>query len=521
MTVRLATGDVSGDPAPRSPATSPTGRDDACLTERPLGGRFWALQLSDDEGDGDAEEVLPAGASDPRRYLWQTPISGSERDISERSSELVQRAIKRRNRQKAQREVAIDVIQFEDEGNNGGNAMDMDPKTNDGDATSNNNDQVGPNGNNGGDGMQEQLEHFDAIRIGSMNVKLSPSGSSPFVSNLSKNDPSYRSLFHVENLLANDKNYTDFHTDFMPRGSALGLSPVSPRVACVEDVGERSCAAATARCSSQPATARGSWSAQQEQRGCSQSRPAACAGESSSGQPRSAQQEQRSCSQPQNAACVKNVGERSCSGQPLHAVAVPVGQATIDAGLYVADAAPFMANSEVPPQKIRPDKLGGPGLHKDAAANHEAMIGNDVQSLVAPGGSSVAALPAANGMGQNSENFISSNVNLDEPSIAFSNSVHVLYDGNTCDSGLARKLKDGMMNDSMVNATERPGTCLQGSMEIASSPQTNGERHFLEEIFQRGEPDLPPEEGLMLLSRTQDMDALETKYRGHGLMATN
>jgi hypothetical protein len=73
----------------------------------------------------------------------------------------------------------------------------MDPKTNDGDATSKNNDQVGPNENNGGDGMQEQLEHFDVTKIGSMNVKLSPSGSSPFDSNLSKNDHSYRSLFHV------------------------------------------------------------------------------------------------------------------------------------------------------------------------------------------------------------------------------------------------------------------------------------------------------------------------------------
>jgi hypothetical protein len=69
MTVRLATGDVSGDPAPRMLATSPTGRDDACLPEHPLGGHFWALQLSDKEGDGYAEEVLSAGVGDPRRYL--------------------------------------------------------------------------------------------------------------------------------------------------------------------------------------------------------------------------------------------------------------------------------------------------------------------------------------------------------------------------------------------------------------------------------------------------------------------
>jgi hypothetical protein len=116
MTVRLAMGDVSGDPAPRSPATSPMGRDDACSPEHPLGGRFWALQLSDEEEDGDAEEVLSAGAHDPWRYLWQTPLSVSEIDISERPSELVRLALKRRNRQQSQREAAIDVIQFEDEG---------------------------------------------------------------------------------------------------------------------------------------------------------------------------------------------------------------------------------------------------------------------------------------------------------------------------------------------------------------------------------------------------------------------
>jgi hypothetical protein len=109
--------------------------------------------------------------------------------------------------------------------------MDMDPKTNDGDATSNNNDQDGPNGNNGGDGMQEQLEHFDAIQIGSMNVKLTPSGSSPFDSNLSKKDPFFMSLFHVENLPLDDKICTDFGANSMLMGSFSGLHSVGPRVA--------------------------------------------------------------------------------------------------------------------------------------------------------------------------------------------------------------------------------------------------------------------------------------------------
>jgi hypothetical protein len=75
------------------------------------------------------------------------------------------------------------------QGNHGGNAMDMDPKTNDAGANSNGNEQLGTNGNNGVDGMQEQLEHFDAIRIGSLDIKYSPSGSSNFVSNSGKNNP--------------------------------------------------------------------------------------------------------------------------------------------------------------------------------------------------------------------------------------------------------------------------------------------------------------------------------------------
>ncbi|KAM0852187.1 hypothetical protein ACQ4PT_051922 [Festuca glaucescens] len=67
---------------------------------------------------------------------------------------------------------------YNGQGNNAGsNAMDMDPKRGDDDATSNNNDIGETNGNNGGDGMMEQLEHFDAIKIGSLDVKLSPSDS--------------------------------------------------------------------------------------------------------------------------------------------------------------------------------------------------------------------------------------------------------------------------------------------------------------------------------------------------------
>ncbi|KAM0930524.1 hypothetical protein ACQ4PT_000898 [Festuca glaucescens] len=64
------------------------------------------------------------------------------------------------------------------EGNNGGgNAMDMDPKGTDEDATSNNNEQDVSNANNGVDGMQVQRQHIDAIQIGTMNVQLTPTDS--------------------------------------------------------------------------------------------------------------------------------------------------------------------------------------------------------------------------------------------------------------------------------------------------------------------------------------------------------
>jgi hypothetical protein len=48
-----------------------------------------------------------------------------------------------------------------------------------------------------------------------------------------------------------------------------------------------------------------------------------------------------------------------------------------------------------------------------------------------------------------------------------------------------------------------------------------GERYFPEEILQCCEPDLHPDEGHVLLSRTQGMDALEARYHERALMATD
>ncbi|KAM0825150.1 hypothetical protein ACQ4PT_069732 [Festuca glaucescens] len=85
---------------------------------------------------------------------------------------------------------------YNGQGNNaGGNAMDMDPKRGDGDATSNNND------------------------IGTLQ----------FDSNLSKNSPIFESLLHVQKLTLDDENCTDFGADSLLRGSPSGLHPVGAR----------------------------------------------------------------------------------------------------------------------------------------------------------------------------------------------------------------------------------------------------------------------------------------------------
>jgi hypothetical protein len=113
------------------------------------------------------------------------------------------------------------------EGNNGGgNLVDMDPKRNHADATSNNNEHDLSNVNDGLDGMQEKLQHIDAIQIGTMKVQLTPTGIPPYDSNLRKNDLFYMYLSHAENPPLKENICTDFGADSMLRGSVSGLPPV-------------------------------------------------------------------------------------------------------------------------------------------------------------------------------------------------------------------------------------------------------------------------------------------------------
>jgi hypothetical protein len=117
------------------------------------------------------------------------------------------------------------------DGNNGnGHAMDMDPKGNATETTSNNNGNVASNVNNGVDGMQEQLHQLDAIKIGSMNINLSHAGSHSLEPILSQNDQSFI-LSTAESVPLKNNLFDDCHADILPR-SGLGLPMSRPRDPC-------------------------------------------------------------------------------------------------------------------------------------------------------------------------------------------------------------------------------------------------------------------------------------------------
>ncbi|KAM0930682.1 hypothetical protein ACQ4PT_000783 [Festuca glaucescens] len=112
MTVRGETGDAGGDPATPPPATVQARSNGGVSPERLLGGRFWVLESSDEEEDGDMEEISTLGDSVSVRYLCRSPSSESDRDLQEGSQELARRAIKRINRQRMQRMAATAALEF-------------------------------------------------------------------------------------------------------------------------------------------------------------------------------------------------------------------------------------------------------------------------------------------------------------------------------------------------------------------------------------------------------------------------
>ncbi|KAM0921404.1 hypothetical protein ACQ4PT_006880 [Festuca glaucescens] len=335
---------------------------------------------------------------------------------------------------------------YNGQGNNaGGNAMDMDPKRGDDDATSNNNDIGETNGNNGGDGMMEQLEHFDAIKIGSLDVKLSPSGTLQFDSNLSKNSPIFESLLHVQKLTLDDENCTDFGADSLLRGSPSGLHPVGARETEQHAAnGQRSSISPSAPCS-----------------------PLRQGEKGGTGQPA-----------PDTHAAVG--GDQRCSGRAATAC-VRVGQAKAEAGSSAPDEVQRAVLREVSLQKIQAAREKGSGLQKAGGSHDAAMIGHSLKSTA---GSSVLHGAAANGMAQVSENFSFLNPNFVEHSMSGFNSSFLYEDGNIFDAGFARKstlvsslepTKEDNSEVLMVNTNDGQGNVgLKISTGIASSSKTNG-----------------------------------------------
>ncbi|KAM0924796.1 hypothetical protein ACQ4PT_004716 [Festuca glaucescens] len=97
-------GDVGGDLGSPPPATDPKGAGEICSPEWLSGSCFWALQHSDEEDQGEAEEVSPLADMDKvSRYLCSTPTQVSGRDIDDSSTELARRSLKRTNRRDQQR----------------------------------------------------------------------------------------------------------------------------------------------------------------------------------------------------------------------------------------------------------------------------------------------------------------------------------------------------------------------------------------------------------------------------------
>ncbi|KAK1613670.1 hypothetical protein QYE76_019187 [Lolium multiflorum] len=107
-----ATGDSAGDSDFITPVRAREERHGCGSPERSLGGRFWVLQASDEEEDGEVDVISSSGGERSLRYLVSTPASASDRDLSERSSELARKLRKRINRQMSQRRAATAAMEF-------------------------------------------------------------------------------------------------------------------------------------------------------------------------------------------------------------------------------------------------------------------------------------------------------------------------------------------------------------------------------------------------------------------------
>nr|XP_051221032.1 uncharacterized protein LOC127339195 [Lolium perenne] len=242
------------------------------------------------------------------------------------------------------------------------NAMDMDPKKNEAGDTSSARGTGGSIGTNEGERMQEQIEHFDAIQIGSMSVQLS---------------------LKV----------------FMPGGSVLGSPPVRSRNQRAEVVSHG--------CSSVPASL-------MEQRGQSKAGLSvlATSGDAAGGTRSYAAHRDRSpFGQPATDARANGEGEKASCGLPQLAPCVLVGHSRVEAGSSVAGGfEQTVPGQSFSPQRIRQSCSEGPRLTAQNPGTQDHMIATDWPSLEIPGRSSVGANAVANGLPKNIKEGVGNNV---------------------------------------------------------------------------------------------------------------
>ncbi|KAM0887204.1 hypothetical protein ACQ4PT_029203 [Festuca glaucescens] len=128
----------------------------------------------------------------------------------------------------------VNMVDAEDDfdGDNGANQgegkkgndhdIDMDNKENDLAEGSKDNDHDGSSKHNGVDGMQEQCAFLEAIRFGSMDVKLASPGNLYAAKNSDQNDFVFPHISPVQIPALDDNFFAESHADFPLRGAASG-----------------------------------------------------------------------------------------------------------------------------------------------------------------------------------------------------------------------------------------------------------------------------------------------------------
>jgi hypothetical protein len=100
--------------------------------------------------------------------------------------------------------------------------MDMDHRGNDKEEASKENDHDGSTTHNGVAGMQEQCGIVEAVRVGTMEINLSPPGNLYVAKNLNQKKFSFNSLFHEHFPALHDNLGANYHADSLETAAASG-----------------------------------------------------------------------------------------------------------------------------------------------------------------------------------------------------------------------------------------------------------------------------------------------------------